>query len=178
MDLQSGDAMRRMNRNLHDGVRGAGKRRKSIGSAPMGRPKGFTAHRDPNGLFILEYPSDWTLTQGSGVHVISPRSGSFARVDIIPITPQLWENLMTAMSDFGAKATIEKRNEDKPVHVRGKVQTASTKFAWNAYAYEAGEQEIILSLGNVIDPPRSKTLGKFDERVLSGIRRLFTVKTR
>ena len=85
---------------------------------------------------------------------------------------------MTAMADFGARVKIEKRNGSKPVHVRGKVETASTRFAWNAYAYKRGEQKIILSLGNVIDRSRSKTLERYEDRILAGIRRQFSVKTR
>ena len=176
--MHFGAAIQNLNRGFTDVARSMSRSRtRRDGPVKLSRPDSFKTYRDPKGLFVLEYPSDWTLRRGRTVQVNSDRLGSFARVDVVPFTSTLWRDLMAAMAREGTRVTIEKRNGSKPVHVRGKVKVSSTRFSWNAYAYRNKDQKIILSLGNVIDSRRSRMIERYEDRVLAAIRREFSART-
>ena len=148
----------------------------STPSVPAGPPRNFVRYKDPKGIFELNYPSDWSLQKKEGVQVSSERLGSFARVDIRPDTPHFWDHLKQDFAEAGEEVEYLTRNGSHPIHVRGKVRAKGMNFMWDAYAYALGNNRLILSLGNVVDPRRSKAIERYEDSVLAAIRRYFRAR--
>lgn len=137
------------------------------------QPVAFQRYEDPAGRFKLGYPSSWTLQTHHGVHVSSPRLGSFVRVEVLPASAALWTHVEQALADAGISATIVPCDDQ---HVRGTLVVAPTRFAWEAWAYPCGEERLILSVGSVLDRPPSGSLLRYEDRVLKAIRKSFRVR--
>ncbi len=158
--------------NRFTGIRG--NRSKSLDRLKY--PPNFMAFKDLSGLFILKYPSDWELRSEDGVLAFSPCRGNFARVDVFPASPDLWERIAAAIRKEGGWIRLGRRTGSMLVGMRGRIELDSQGYYWKAYAWQVKDKQVVLSLGNVVDPQRSAVLRRYEEGILSAIRRGFVVR--
>lgn len=141
--------------------------------APLGPPKSFVRFHDPAARFELGYPAEWRMREDGGLHVWSTRMGSFARVDVVPGGSDFWSNLERAVrADHGEFALLRVR-EGPPARARGEIRIKGLRISWDGTAYRLGGVRVILTLGNVLNPARSATLERYEDKVLEAIRRSF-----
>lgn len=169
------DALKRSARDLKELEGLAPKRLARGASAAPGHPAKFATYRDPNGKFELAYPAQWELQAGSGVFVRSKKLSTFAGVEVQSASSTPWKDLEAAVAKSGGSLDVQKREAGPPKHLRGTLQLGPTRFSWNAYAYERGDETVTLSMGNVIDVERGTKIERYEDKVLEAIRREFRV---
>ena len=167
-------AFRRLSREV-DAVQGGMKKRQRSGPVKLSKPKSFISYEDPGKRFELHYPSTWTLKKQNGIHISSSEIFSFARVDTGANAKQVWRDIRQHIEQMGGSMKIAKHTPGKPESVRGEVVLGNIRFRYDGYAWNLGKEVVVLSLGNVIDPKRSRGIEKMEDTILSGIRRHFCV---
>lgn len=166
------EAMRRVSRDMSE-LSDVARAKRRTGAPKPSTPARFSLYRDPKGRFELRYPTSWECLGADGVLVRSPKIGTFARVDVVPGAPIRWLDLEESVKKADGELTIEKHLKGPPKQVRGKLRMGGTRFAWNAYAYEAAADTVVLFTANVIDAGRSTRMERYEDKVLDAIRREF-----
>ncbi len=141
--------------------------------APIGSPVGFDRYHDPAARFEFAYPAGWRLRRDGGVQVSSPKLGSFARVDAVPAAADFWACLEAAVLRRGGEFRRDEAREGPPGRARGGMRLAGLRFEWDGTAHRAADACVVLTLGSVVDPPRSGALELYEQKVLAAIRRSF-----
>lgn len=135
-----------------------------------GDPKSFTRYHDPDARFEFGYPNEWKLKRDGGVHVSSPKLGSFARVDVVRSDTDFWEFLERAVD-------LEKGTFRMDAHrgsrARGEIRMGGLRFEWDGTVYALGDRNAVLTLGNVLDSGRSRAVEAYEDKILAAIRRSF-----
>ena len=165
-------AFQRTSRDLDSATRGARKRKSPV---RLMKPKNFISYEDPKKRFELHYPSDWTLEKHNGIHISSSKIFSFARVDVGKDEKRIWSHVKKRIEEAGGEMKLERRQAGSPEKVRGEVSMEGIRFRYDGYAWHLGKEAVILSMGNVIEPKRSRAIEKFEDTILEGIRRHFWV---
>ena len=140
---------------------------------PIGPPKSFACYRDPGERFEFGHPAEWKRREDGGIQVGSPRMGSFARVDVVPREADFWADLEKAVLLERGEFRVDAVRKGPPARARGGIRLAGLRFDWDGTAYRLGEVNVILTLGNVVDSHRSRTLETYEDKVLEAIRRSF-----
>jgi hypothetical protein len=138
-------------------------------------PVTFVTYHDQQNRFQLSYPSDWSLERTGGIHVFSLRLGSFAHVSILPASGCLCNRLLEVIERAGGTAELKTTHAKSPERVRGPLALRSYRYACDATAWAVGKSKVVLLIGNVTHPQRSAGIERYEDRVLSAIRRHFKV---
>ena len=170
-------AFSRIVNGMRDAVRGLERSApRDPGRIDARPPKSLVTWKDPAGRFELWYPSSWRLTNVGGVMARSASIGSFARVDVVESPTGLWGDVVRALEAAGAMVQLRHRPTETRLH--GEVDLDSVHFRWDAYAHPVQGGVAVLSLGNVVDAKRGRTLERYEDVMLATIRRHFTARRR
>lgn len=133
-------------------------------------PRSFRTYRDPDERFELGYPAEWRLKRDGGVHVSSARMGSFARVDVVPAGADFWSFLERAVD---LERGTFRMDSHRGGRARGVIRMAGLRFAWDGTVHPLGDRSVVLTLGNVLDSRRNRSIEAYEDRVFAAIRRSF-----
>lgn len=131
------------------------------------RSRALPCWRDPAGRFQLRYPRGWALHAEDVVQVTSPGVDGFARVDTLPPSPWLWNDIERAFVLAGIRLEIGASDERG---ASGALQIASRRFRWEAHAHRVPGGTLVLSL--------AAPEGREEPAILRTIRRRFRVTAR
>ena len=154
---------------------GAMKMRRSVRMpVRLGKPLAFDQFRDPKGRFILSHPKGWVLhREGEAVHAESETMGSFVGVDPFALNEDPWEIVIRQASEMGGKLDMAWKRASRVEHRRGDLTLGRMKFQWDGYLWKGRKSSVLLSLGNVIDSRRGRSLESYEDKTLAAIRRAF-----
>lgn len=168
-------ANQQMQRDLHALGPISGNKLRTLRSRKAGssRPISFVRYRDPEDRFELSYPAEWKLNPDLGVHASSALLGSFVRVDVVEESTEIWKQLGLEAAQAGGALQVRSHRPGSPEVVTGHLVVGETRFSWSGCAWRINGVKVILSLGNVLDPARSRAIESYEDRILSAIRRHF-----
>jgi hypothetical protein len=136
----------------------------------IGAPLSFARYHDPEARFEFGYPAEWRLKRDGGVHVSSPKLGSFARVDVVPAGADFWAFLERAVD---LERGTFRLDSQRGARARGEIRMGGLRFAWDGTVHALGDRSAVLTLGNVLDARRSAAVESYEDKTLAAIRRSF-----
>ena len=148
------------------------RRQRPDATAPR-QPESFLRFEDAARRFELSYPSDWNASATPGFQATSPQTGTFARVDLLGPTVDLWRPMEIDFAPLGPRLSVRKRSLGSPERAEGELALPARRLAWTAVGWTVGETKVALLLGRVVSPRPRPTMAAYQKTILAAIRRHF-----